>query len=836
MQPNPVSIKFFFNHPSLLSLGGVCLLVFLCFPVLSEAETNTLRPIALKAAVVQLVPSPVMPEAVKIKPDFQDTSFPLKDAVNLEAILDIIGPLSSAEAKFLVENRFLVRPKPRQLTFRPSGNQPVYDEMLANFDGIGGSIREDLRVPHNARFIGPDIVLHAFNKYISRRLVVLESGPLNRHVEFMLTGLYDNARTLKDAGSGLSGQAWGRLMAQLVVPLVLIKNSGADSPGLDSLPTDDIKAALDIFKSYQSHFSPPKSADIRKELSRIYQAEALSSGGLGLVVANKDGLVSYSVFKPVGHYTSQPRLRAYYRAMAWLGYLGWDASTTEGLTDALNFALAMSYEAPLQVLPQALGSENSSPRTYAIRASVPAEEAAPAPVEPANIGQAWSRVMELNTFFIGLPETLSYLEWVPFLMKEANVSEFRADTAVDPALLERLLTAAPALASFKPYKQLSAPDPDRIVITVFPQRFTLPQLITEQLTYREGVNERAPLMFSGLWIPALLGQEYARELVPRQLALTFGGESLVLEDAGLREFIKLTSSDLLHLMDTLASGFGDNWTRPTPPWDSSLSYARISLLSSLASKPESGYPLYLQNPAYQARRLESILAAYAEILYDPPLTEKPLPRRPRSDKDETGPEVPLVKGFLEPDLGFWREMVKTTQFLADGFKQYGLFPEDLKEMGSLNRFQKRLERCAALSKKELQGQELTSDDYEFIRLFTLNWMAAPPGQGDLAPPLAEIQSAMLVPIQSFGLEGEPDSTVYEAHGEPNLILVLVGNEKSPRLTLGLTYNHFEITSPTDKPLKAKNWADMVYNRHSPDPNPNTPKLPFKNFWYDPLKP
>jgi hypothetical protein len=172
----------------------------------------------------------------------------------------------------------------------------------------------------------------------------------------------------------------------------------------------------------------------------------------------------------------------------------------------------------------------------------------------------------------------------------------------------------------------------------------------------------------------------------------------------------------------------------------------------------------------------------------------------------------VVKGFIEPDLPFWRKMSRLVRHMMAGYQRYGLFPEDLEEYGALRRFSRRLERCTALAEKELSGEALSEYDYEFIRLFTLDWMAAPlDGQRAPGPP-ESARSALVVPVQALppAVEGERGAVIYEANADPSVILVLVGNEDSPRLTVGLVYNHFEFAAPLGHELDDALWRQAVY--------------------------
>ena len=71
-----------------------------------------------------------------------------------------------------------------------------------------------------------------------------------------------------------------------------------------------------------------------------------------------------------------------------------------------------------------------------------------------------------------------------------------------------------------------------------------------------------------------------------------------------------------------------------------------------------------------------------------------------------------------------------------------------------------------------------------------------------------------------------NQVLYEATGEPYIMLALVGNEGRTRLTIGVAFNHYEFTGPLTTRYTDADWWARVYE---------TPKkLPPKNFWYGDL--
>lgn len=798
-------------------LLSLALGLLLTVPVWAEP-----RPVTLKSMVVSDFASfpPAEPKAVK--PSFKEKAFPLKDAENHKEVQAFSGALDPAEKAYLEKNRFLLRAKPGFLPVG-AGGEPPADEMLAWFDALGGSSLRSERKPVNARLVTPDVFLHAWHKYMDGRLAALERGALLKTARLMLAELFKNAAELRiEAGPGAAD--WERLMAQLAVPLILLDEAEAALEKAGPAGGEQ-SAALARFESYRANFSPAMSRSIRSELIRIHRAEALTGSLMGLSPAEGGELVDYRLFQPRGAYAVDAVGRGYHRALTWLSRLGWDARTESGLADALNWALAMSYERP--------------PKPAAAWAGEGGEGVPPKPsAGPVSPRRAWLRFMEISVFFFGYPESPGYLEWLPFLMKESGVPEFTAVTSSEMEVLGRLALAADLLsAPARPYfKDWPGPKTAR-VLCIFPQPRAPSALIAAEPPGRAETLGGLPQVSSALWLPVLLGHREAREMLPRQVSLGRPRPSLAGEAPG---------TDLPQRSIDALTGRLDRWSarikaEPEAAWFATAESARLKLLSALLAPVESGYPLYMRSAAFPTRRLESVLGAYTELRHEAMAPPPPAEEVGAAAQAPSGPLVdgrdpaPVVKGLIEPS-DFWREMIRVAGYTRAGFRKHGLFPEDLEDFGALNRFIKRLERCAALADQELAGQKLNEDDYEFIRLFTLSWMAQPPGGGAGPPPEAQIRSGLAATLQELPPEIDGGLRVYEATAEPWLMLALVGNEKTPRLALGLAYSHYEFAGPYEPRVTDAVWQLAAYARYLPLSGQGGPTLPARNFWYEALKP
>ena len=823
--------SFRYICPAAFLLAALCISgLFIFFPAAavqgqtrSEAVAIPLKTTAVPDFAV-LSPS----VAVEIKPGFKEKSFSLNDAVNAREILASVGPVNQDMIKFLEKNRFLLLPGPWS-SRRPTPVFSGHDEMLFQFDQLGGSFQEQSRKPQNARFVGPDVFLHAFRIYINIRQDAVETGRLRSVMRFMLDELLSNTMALKRQTSGASSEKWERLAAQVVVPLILISN-GEDKE------SDTLENAKAVFKSHRSGFSDSMNRKITTELERVYKAEASAPGLLGLVQTGGGESIDYIRFSPPDRYGHKAASRAYYRTMVWLSALGWDLNTPEGLADALNCVLAMSYDSRPPSPEKRTEASSGEASTPAIRKAAGQPQRTADLPDSSDVWQAWSTVMEINNFFLGHQSAPSFQQWLPFLMKEAGVDRFTADTATDEAVLSRLAEASASITKSLPFFRDRRQPQTGNVLCFFPARSPLTGIMSVELTYHREVREDAPTVFSALYLPALMGHKYSRELIARQISLDFTGAGLELNGSeAIREKSQRSATALAGAMDSWTVRLRD---LPDQRRFGSLDSAWLHLTGALTREYGAGYPLYMQNTAYQAKQLETVLGSYTEcrggLVFDQPST---LPAGGPEDPSETedGPAAPIVKGFVEPNPVFWRELIRIVKYTADGFKKHGLFPEDLEESGTLSRFLKRLERCAALSEKELAGQPLTDDEYEFIRLFALDFMAAPVDGAGLRPGK---KSAMVADIWTMDTESAQgrSSTVYEANAEPQLMLVMVGNDKSLRLTVGLAYNHYEIIAPYGLRLTNEMWRKLAGADQAGPAANQKPKLPPKNFWYDPLRP
>jgi Protein of unknown function (DUF3160) len=230
----------------------------------------------------------------------------------------------------------------------------------------------------------------------------------------------------------------------------------------------------------------------------------------------------------------------------------------------------------------------------------------------------------------------------------------------------------------------------------------------------------------------------------------------------------------------------------------------------------------MQGKIFPVKQVQTFLGSYTELKHDTLLYVKQSFAEGGDGGDEQRPPVP--RGFVEPNLAFWQELQRLIAYTSAGFKKYGLFAKELEEFGRLTTFKAKVNFYTSLAVKELRGAPLTEAEYEKLRRESLTFLARPFVEGAILED-KEKRAGLIADIHTDAVNHQ---ILYEATGEPYFILALVGNEGVSRLTVGVAFNHYELTGPLDTRWSDADWQARVYG--------TPPQLPPKPFWYRALMP
>ena len=741
-------------------------------------------------------------KAEAVIPSLKEQASNVDRAVNYPQVMAFLGvQLTAAQKKFLSDHKFLLIPK-SATKFRGKVDlggvdEDPFDEMIGLFDYISGAGDPVKRLPENCRFVNPDVMLQALHKYFENSLEYLEKTELAEALRRFLSSMQARALEDKAAVTGKLAEHYELIAAQFTVPLVILENARWPNPKdqetIESSPAppppaddgDTLENALKILDRFKDKFSGPLFSRMVAELRLIYGAKALAPSPLYGQYA-KDGTASadYTQFTPRSHYVKSSLLRSYFRAMMYLGRNGYLLGKEEGVTDAMLVTLLMANPGP----------DGQAPL------------------------KDWLRIMYLTCFYAGKPDDIGYPEWRDFLVKVLGREKFPVGEALDPATLTKIsrrlgelkaprifseVVIAPEVFTSTKEQMLEAAKAFRI----FGQRFTFDGWILNRLSAgQEKTSLRLPSMPTALFVPAVLGDQAAlrfSEQYLQKLAPSFSPEETDRFNGRMNE----VAADLAKVTD--------------PEWFSSLGTAWLRLLGTVTSSFGTGYPLYMQDKLFGVKQVETFLGSYTELKHDTILYAKQSYAE-RGGGGEEGTPPPVPKGFVEPNLAFWETLGRLVDYVYSGYSKYGIFKNELEEYGRLKIFKQDVAWYAFLAAKELRGEPLTEEEYEKLRINPLMYMATPFETGMVVEE-KDLRSGLIADIHTDTLRGQ---ILYEATGEPYVMLVLIGNEGIVRLAVGVAFNHYEFTGPLTTRYTDADWQSRVYGHH--------PGMPEKNFWYGSL--
>ncbi|NLI75034.1 MAG: DUF3160 domain-containing protein [Candidatus Riflebacteria bacterium] len=734
-----------------------------------------------------------------IVPRMADTATTVDKAGNGKAVLEWLGiTLNGAQESFLNTHKFLIVPK-RATRFKGQvslGAEPLpWDEMLGMYDETCGSYQAFERLPHNAHLVTPDIVLHAFHKYLGNALEHLEATELAPTVRRLCHDLRTQALAASAKTPGRAAARLQMLAAQFTVPCVLLDTvtapfEGEPAYGDDGAPLappdeGDTAAAAAARLAKFTDLPPELARLAAAELELIYKAEGMSPSPLfGAYTGEPVQATDYSQFKPRSHYAKSSALRAYFRAMIYLGRHAWTFHTDTGVRDAVLLAWLLAGPGP----------------------------------DGTPLLDAWQRVMRVTGFFAGMPDDISYPEWRNLLADLLGKQALTPDLAMQPAFVAKVVARLGTLAPPRILSDVVVFDPARECskdellartkgFRFFGQRFSFDAWVLGRLTGGdESSKVKLPSTPSAVFLSAAFGDPTAREQAQEYLK----GYEPPFANEEIKAF--------LGRLDEVAADLG----RITEAdWFGSLAAGWLRVLGTLTGTWGAGYPLYMTSPLFGRRQIESFLGSFAELKHDMLLYVKQNYAEYGDGGDE-GKMPPVVKGFVEPNLRFWNELRRLVGFFQAGLQKNGILPQEAEEYSRLNRLVKAIDLFASLAEKELQGKPISEKEYEELRLLRLSEFAMPFIEG---PRLEDdqLRSALIADVHTDGVK---QTVLYEATGEPAFMLVLVGNEKSPRLAVGPVFNHYEFSEPMGTRLSDEDWRKRVYE----DPV----KIPAKPAWSRPL--
>ena len=391
----------------------------------------------------------------------------------------------------------------------------------------------------------------------------------------------------------------------------------------------------------------------------------------------------------------------------------------------------------------------------------------------AAMTKSYQRVAEPLNYLMGMPDNVTILQVYDEIKKTgANLSDILSNKQLMTRVRASVEEVAKKQTRIKPKFLISS----EYKINLMPQRY-MPdgEVLQEMVDYdNEPTLRDVP---KGLDVLAAMGVGAAERILLGEL-----------NEQGYWNQYTVNLERMKKRMNEIS------WT------DNVANLWMSSLRTLIPSTPITQHPTpyFMQTPQWDKKCLNAALASWAELKHDAILYAK----QPfGAECGGIGIPEPVVKGYVEPNVGYWQTAIDLIDGTVEVLKKYDLITEKVK--GSTEPLRDQAQFLLNISQKELSGQRLTDEEYGQIEYIgatfeniTLDLVREPDqwlmGWDDVQG--ADKKVAVVADVYTANSGNNPDKSVlYEAVGPAHEIYVVVEMEGYLWLTRGavLSYREFQ---------------------------------------------
>ena len=254
----------------------------------------------------------------------------------------------------------------------------------------------------------------------------------------------------------------------------------------------------------------------------------------------------------------------------------------------------------------------------------------------------------------------------------------------------------------------------------------------------------------------------------------------------------------------------------TTPWDACVANQWMYTLQSLGDTAQS-LPYFMHSPQWQKKNLNTALASWAELKHDAILYAK---QPMLAECGDGGPEPPVVKGYVEPNVKFWEKAIALVTRMDKVLTTYGLQTEKAKAV--YERIKEMAEFCRDISIKELNGGKITDEEYNQIEIIgstveniSLELVSEDNQMLQGWSDVVSTDKKVAVVADVFTAAGEnvaidDKCVLYEGVGPAYEIYVIVEIDGSLYLTRGSVFSYREFTRLMSDPrMTDEEWQEEL---------------------------
>ena len=404
----------------------------------------------------------------------------------------------------------------------------------------------------------------------------------------------------------------------------------------------------------------------------------------------------------------------------------------------------------------------------------------------STVQDKWDGIYKITSFFAGASDDPGFIEFNQILTDVyGQISDVQGLSA-DSASLNEVMNKVRDL-KMPQINSVPVEDGDNPVIPTYRfmgQRFTVDAAIMQRLVYssvKENSNGEKRYLPDVLDTPAALGSDEALK---------------ILEEKGATDYEGYTDN-----LTIMSEHFNND---DATLWNASLYSGWLNTLRPLLEEKGQGYPSYMHSSEWNKKNLETFAGSYTELKHDTVLYAKQI----MAEMGGGDEEVLDDRGYVDPQPVVYSRFKFLSEKTKEGLDGYGMLSDSSRE--NLDKLSEIAGTLLAISEKELKNEELSDDDYEFIRSYggyiEHFWREA--NQDNLDEELYDSNQAPCEVVTDIATD--PNGTVLEiGTGRVDTIYVVFPIDGELHVAVGGAYSFYQFEESIDNRLTDSQWRNMM---------------------------
>ncbi|TRZ81444.1 DUF3160 domain-containing protein [bacterium] len=626
------------------------------------------------------------------------------------------------------------------------------------------SIYESNRYDYTPNFITADSIVHNYHLAFDYLLRDLEKTELKPELTELA---YQMLQASQSQYEELKGTDWENAAKRNVAFFAVVDKILYPEMAIPEYVKKEVEKELLLIADHQGIAESPVMNIGRDPKTNTYIGTP--QGVLSLEALNED----YSQYVPRGHYTKSEDLKAYFKAMMYLGRITFRLKEMDETKSAVLLTLALK--------------------------------------EDGERYKRWDRIYEPTVFFVGKADDISFYDYYDLLKsiygtEELNTALLLKDKNKFNSFIEKAKELSPPQINSMPIFEASLQPDRKEEITGFRfmgQRFTIDASIFQRLLYREvGDKTKSCADFDMTQTGCLSGARCLPKGLDISSAMGSGVATDILKEEG--EFDYACYPENMAKMQEHVSGLDET------TWTQNLYWGWLYSLKPLLQEKGAGWPSFMTNQAWGKKDLTAYLGSWTELKHDTILYAKQV----YAELGGGGIEEKDDRGYVEPNVYLYARLAGLLKMTKEGLQIRNLLSDENAEF--LEKMETLILRLKEISEKELNNQSLNDEDYELIKTYGGSlehfWIEAFKDRGiESSNQLSEEPASIVADVAT-----DPNGYVIEeGTGNVATIYAVVPIDGKLRIAVGGVYTQYEFAWPMSDRLTDEKWRNILSSDDAP---------------------